>query len=68
MLELFAEDATMELPSETHEGKTAIRAMFEGVAERTGPRQGAAAKFTLYLWHQITTVRYFSRSVAAGTS
>ena len=32
MLELFAEDATMELPTGVHQGRAEIRAMFEGVA------------------------------------
>jgi ketosteroid isomerase-like protein len=36
LLALFAEDATLELADAVHRGKTAIRALFEGVARRTG--------------------------------
>ena len=36
LLELFAEDAVMELPNGRHEGKPAFRAMFTSVAEGTG--------------------------------
>jgi hypothetical protein len=36
MLALFAEDATLELADGLHRGKTAIRAVFEAAAQRTG--------------------------------
>ena len=45
MLELFAEDATLELAAATHRGRPAIRAMFEGVAGKTGGGDGARARF-----------------------
>ena len=58
MLELFAEDATMELPNETHRGREAIRTMFEGVARNTGPRPGARAAFIRHYTatHQIDVI------------
>ena len=45
LLELFAEEAVMELPDARHEGKAAIRSMFEAVAEGTGESTGARARF-----------------------
>lgn len=45
LLELFAEDAVMELPNGRHEGKPAIRAMFKSVAEGTGEGGEARARF-----------------------
>jgi hypothetical protein len=58
MLELFAEDATMELPDGVHRGRAAIRAMVEGVATRTGDRPKAGAKFIRHFTatHQIDLV------------
>jgi hypothetical protein len=55
MLELFADDATMQLPDATHEGRAAIRAMFESVAARTGDGAGAGARFVRHFTatHQI---------------
>lgn len=55
MLELFAEDATLELPDGVHRGRAAIRAVFEGVASRTGDRPGAGARFIRHFTatHQI---------------
>jgi ketosteroid isomerase-like protein len=50
MLALFAEDATMELPNGTFQGRAAIRAMFESVAERTG-----AGKRAAYIPHNTST-------------
>ena len=44
LLELFAEDAVMELPNGRHEGKPAIRAMFTSVAEGTGEGGEAMAE------------------------
>ncbi len=43
MLELFCEDAVLEVPGERLQGRAAIRAMFERVARRTG--KGAPARF-----------------------
>ena len=73
MLELFAEDATMELPSASsggahdgvHVGRAAIRGMFEGVATNTGDRAGAGAKFIRHFTatHQIDLL---SESEAKG--
>ncbi len=37
MLALFAEDAALEIDGVAHEGRAAIRAIFEGAAARTGP-------------------------------
>lgn len=37
MLALFREDAVLEIDGIAHEGKGAIRQIFEGAAERTGP-------------------------------
>jgi hypothetical protein len=53
MLELFAEDAVLELAEGTHVGRAAIRAFFEGVAKRTG--EGRAARFVRHFTatHQI---------------
>jgi len=45
LLDLFAEDATMEIPTATYRGRDAIRAMFEDVASRTGSVEGARARF-----------------------
>jgi uncharacterized protein (TIGR02246 family) len=58
MLELFAEDATMELPDGVHRGRSAIRAMVEGVATRTGDHPKAGAKFIRHFTatHQIDLV------------
>ncbi len=46
MIVLFAEDAVVELRGETHEGRNAIRGMFERVASRTGkkPKTSDAAR------------------------
>jgi uncharacterized protein (TIGR02246 family) len=43
MLELFAEDAVLEVPGSVQRGRAAIRAYFEQVAARTGA--GGAAAF-----------------------
>lgn len=50
MLELFAEDATMELADETYRGRAEIRAFFERVARNT--REGARAA---YIRHNTST-------------
>jgi len=42
LLELFSDDAVMELPGRLCEGRAAIRAMFEEIAQRTGGDAGAA--------------------------
>lgn len=54
MLALFAEDATLELDGGAHQGKAAIRAVFEGAAGRTGGA-GARAAFVRHFTatHQI---------------
>ena len=53
MLALFADDATLELADGLHRGKPAIRAVFEGAAERTG--DAARARFVRHFTatHQI---------------
>lgn len=55
MLELFAEDATVELPTSVHHGRAEIRAIFEGVATSTGSGPSARAKFIRHFTatHQI---------------
>lgn len=63
MLALFAEDAVMELPDDTHRGRAAIRAMFEQVATRTGDRPGARFIRHFVATHQIDVV---DRETATG--
>jgi hypothetical protein len=55
MLELFAEDATLELVDARHTGRAAIRELFEGVAARTGDRPATGARFIRHFTatHQI---------------
>jgi uncharacterized protein (TIGR02246 family) len=53
MLELFAEDAVLEIPGSTHRGKTEIRALFEGVSQRTGAGGSAAFIRHFTATHQI---------------
>jgi hypothetical protein len=64
MLALFAEDATLELADGVHQGKAAIRAVFEGAARRTGASAGQA-KFIRHFTatHQIDVL---SASEARG--
>lgn len=56
MLALFAEDAVMETPAETREGRAQIRAMFEGIA--SAPQEGPRARFIRHFTatHQIDLV------------
>ena len=56
MLELFAEDAVLEIPGSVHRGKAAIRALFTEVSQRTGA--GGAAAFIRHFTatHQIDLV------------
>jgi uncharacterized protein (TIGR02246 family) len=63
MLELFAEDAVLEVPGRRIEGRAAIRAFFEGVARGEGgrPRVRVLRHFTAT--HQIDLV---SRTEAHG--
>jgi ketosteroid isomerase-like protein len=58
MLALFAEDATLELEGTTHRGKSAIRALFESVGQRTGGGAGQSARFIRHFTatHQIDVV------------
>jgi hypothetical protein len=58
MLELFAEDATLELADGVHRGKAAIRAVFEGAAKRTSASGAGRAKFIRHFTatHQIDLV------------
>ena len=56
MLELFAEDATLEFPGGVHRGRAAIRALFEGVGERTGAGKAAAFIRHFTATHQIDLV------------
>jgi SnoaL-like domain len=53
MLALFADDATLELDDGVHRGKAAIRALFEGVARRTGGGGRAAFIRHFTATHQI---------------
>jgi uncharacterized protein (TIGR02246 family) len=63
MLELFAEDAVLEVPGRRIEGRAAIRSFFEGVARGEGgrPRVRVLRHFTAT--HQIDLV---SESEARG--
>ena len=63
MLALFAEDATLELADGVHRGKPAIRALFEGVAQRTGGGRSAAFIRHFTATHQIDVL---SESEARG--
>jgi hypothetical protein len=65
MLALFAEDATLEPEGAVHRGKAAIRALFEGVAQRTGSGAGQSARFIRHFTatHQIDVL---SESQARG--
>jgi hypothetical protein len=63
MLELFAEDAVLEIPDGVQRGKAAIRALFEGVAKRTGAGGSAAFIRHFTATHQIDLV---SESEARG--
>jgi SnoaL-like domain len=53
MLALFADDATLELEDGAHHGKVAIRALFEGAAQRTGAGRSAAFIRHFTATHQI---------------
>jgi hypothetical protein len=55
MLELFAEDASMELDDGVHHGRAAIRAIFEGAAAGTGQTSESRAAFIRHFTatHQI---------------
>ena len=55
MLDLFADEAVMELPDATHRGKIEIRAMLDGVAAGTGSGEGSRARFIRHFTatHQI---------------
>ncbi len=65
MLALFADGATLELAGGVHHGKPAIRALFEGVAQRTGAAAGQSARFIRHFTatHQIDVL---SESEARG--
>ncbi len=45
MLELFAQEATMDLPGRVCRGRTEIRAFFEGIASGTGRGNEERARF-----------------------
>lgn len=66
MLELFTEDASMELPDGVHRGLPAIRAIFEGASSSTGDAPGTRAKFIRHFTatHQIDLA---SQSEARGS-
>lgn len=55
MLDLFAEEACMDVTTAVHRGRSEIRAMFEGVASNTGKQPEARAKFIRHFTatHQI---------------
>ena len=65
MLELFAEDAVLEIPGSTHHGKREIRALFEGVSGRTGAGGKAAFIRHFTATHQIDVL---SETEARGRS
>lgn len=58
VLELFLEDATMELPDATYRGKTAIRGIFDGAAARGRTSEEPAFKFIRHFTatHQVDVV------------
>jgi hypothetical protein len=51
MIDLFADDAILELRGVAHEGKAAIRSQFQGTADRTARADGGPA----YLRHNTST-------------
>jgi hypothetical protein len=55
MLELFAEDAVLELPDQVCRGRAEIRDFFESIARGTGSGSGARARFIRHFTstHQI---------------
>jgi ketosteroid isomerase-like protein len=63
MLELFAEDAVLEVPDGRFEGRAAIRAFFEGVARGDGGRRPVRRLRHHTATHQIDLV---SESEARG--
>jgi hypothetical protein len=63
MLELFAEDAVLEIPGGERRGKAEIRALFEGVSQRTGAGGRAAFIRHFTATHQIDLL---SESEARG--
>ena len=63
MLELFAEDAVLEVPGRRLEGRAAIRAFFEGVARGAGGRARVRVLRHFTATHQIDLV---SASEARG--
>jgi uncharacterized protein (TIGR02246 family) len=56
MLELFAEDAVLEVPGGRFEGRAAIRAFFEGVARGEGGRRPVRRLRHFTATHQIDLV------------
>ena len=55
MLEVFAEEATLELPDRVCRGRAEIRSFLEGVSSGTGRGKGARARFIRHFTatHQI---------------
>lgn len=53
VLELFTEDAILEIPGASHGGRAEIRKMFEEAAERTGRDDGIAFIRHFIATHQI---------------
>lgn len=66
VLELFTDDASMELPDGVHSGLPAIRAIFEGASASTGASTDSRAKFIRHFTatHQIDVL---SESEARGS-
>lgn len=56
MLELFADDAVLEVPGTLQRGRAAIRAYFEEVVKHTGPHGAAAFVRHFTATHQIDLV------------
>jgi len=65
MLELFTEDAILDLEDGVHHGRSAIRDLFEEVAARTGQETTSRARFIRHFTstHQIDLT---NRSAARG--
>ena len=51
MVELFAEDASLEVGADVHQGREAIRSLFSGTVDRSAGADGGPT----YVRHSVTT-------------
>ena len=65
MLDLFAPDATLHIPSGSHHGRDEIEAVFTNAATKTGTGDGAKAAF---IRHHTATLQIDLISVHEATS